>query len=245
MNADAQNNATARTQALAVMEEVPVGVTGVVEFRAGGKVLVIGGAEAPAVAATLPPPLVPSVLSLEVCKTADKPPASTGEQPISISGYLGRFLVDPGNGSRLLKTDMVLDLSSPPLLSAALKPPGYVSSPGAGSRAAVEQLSALVGTFDKPQFFDYDRSIPLEARDPRLDVRGDLLDAHTAATGSPPAPAASTPAPRRRSGVTGNVWRSIPTCARGVVSVPVSVQAALSAMPTQVPVIWGSASGPC
>jgi ferredoxin len=159
MNADAKINATARTQALAVMEEIPVGVTGVVEFRAGGNVLVIGGAEAPAVAATLPPPLVPRVLSLDVCKTADMPPAINDAHSVSISGYLGRFLVNPGNGSQPLEADMVLDLSSPPLLSATLKPPGYVSSPGAGSRdsrAAVEQLSALVGTFDKPQFFDYD-----------------------------------------------------------------------------------------
>ena len=36
MNVDEPNNATARTHALAVMEEVPVDVTGVVEFQAGG-----------------------------------------------------------------------------------------------------------------------------------------------------------------------------------------------------------------
>ena len=145
MSQYALTNSSARAEALAAMGQVGMAVTGLVAFRAGGDVLVIGGTEAPGVAASLPEPLRPRVLS-------------PGDGQISISGHLGDFVVSQGGGDQAIETDMVLDLSPVPLLPAALKPPGYVSVPGAGFlelQAAISQMGELTGTFDKPQFFDY------------------------------------------------------------------------------------------
>jgi len=158
MNAYELKNVSARAGALGAMEQVSVGVTGLVEFQAGGDVLVIGGADAPAVAASLPPPLTPRVLSLDGSQTTDIPVIRAEGRSISIRGHLGSFVISLEGSGQVIEADTVLDLSPVPLVSAALKPPGYVFSPGAGPaevQAALAQLSELTGTFDKPQFFDY------------------------------------------------------------------------------------------
>jgi len=158
MNAYEQKNVSARAEALIAMGQVSVGVTGLVEFQAGGNVLVIGGADAAAVAASLPPSLTPRVLSLDGNQTTDIPVIRAEGRSISIRGHLGSFVISLEGSGQVIEADMVLDLSPVPLVSAALKPPGYVFNPGAGpagAKAALAQLSELTGTFDKPQFFDF------------------------------------------------------------------------------------------
>ena len=124
MNAYELKNVSARAEALSAMGQVSVGVTGLVEFQAGGDVLVIGGADAPAVAAGLPPPLTSRVLSLDGGQTTDIPVIRADGRSISVSGHLGSFVISLGGGGQAIEADMVLDLSPVPLVSAALKPPG-------------------------------------------------------------------------------------------------------------------------
>ena len=85
---------------------------------------------------------------------------------VEVTGYLGMFEVtfcDPGGGAhseqrRLERCDLVLDLNTPPRLRHELLPPGYYAAgedPGAAQRA-LEELSDLVGEFEKPRFVHYD-----------------------------------------------------------------------------------------
>ena len=61
--------------------------------------------------------------------------------------------------------DLVLDMSETPLLSAALKPFGYLHVPDpADLDEAVASLGELVGEFDKPRYFDYKRDICAHSR---------------------------------------------------------------------------------
>lgn len=61
--------------------------------------------------------------------------------------------------------DCVLDLSPEPLLNVGLPPFGYQHAPlGQGIDAAIDSLSELIGEFDKPRYFDYDRSICAHSR---------------------------------------------------------------------------------
>ncbi len=91
----------------------------------------------------------------------------------SLSGHLGRFRATAhGLGSETIDLapfspnvdgcfDLVLDLSSTPLLSVAVKPPGYYA-PGDDAQAiaaAIEAIAGLVGGFRKPLFFHYDEDL--------------------------------------------------------------------------------------
>jgi ferredoxin len=87
-----------------------------------------------------------------------------GERP-RLTGYLGRFEVQTALGEPTVH-DVVLDLSSPPLLSAEVLPPGYFAPAGdpAALRAALDELPGLTGEFEKPVYFQYDASICAHGR---------------------------------------------------------------------------------
>lgn len=98
----------------------------------------------------------------------------TGPLP-SVEGYLGAFRVLlPGERTtdlgvlRITDTgyfDQVLDLSATPLIPAGLAPFGYFHAPDSPSvAAAIEQIPDLVGTFEKPRFFDYTAKICAHSR---------------------------------------------------------------------------------
>ncbi len=95
-----------------------------------------------------------------------------------INGFLGRFEVfvdsddtdqstnDNYNLGLLFNIanglfDQIIDCNESALIAAAVKPPGYYHVGDNEQRidAAVEQLSELIGEFDKPKFFDYDPDI--------------------------------------------------------------------------------------
>lgn len=95
-----------------------------------------------------------------------------------LQGYLGRFeafidLKDPAETARANNNlgllfnianglfDQVIDCSPEPLIKAAIKPPGYyhVGTDDSLLQGAIEELSQLIGEFEKPRFFNYDPDI--------------------------------------------------------------------------------------
>jgi len=93
-----------------------------------------------------------------------------------LTGHLGAYkaiAVDANSNSDLgvsvyLESgafDLVLDLSPTPVISASLKPFGYLHVPDpADLDEAVESLSELVGEFEKPRYFDYKRDVCAHSR---------------------------------------------------------------------------------
>jgi len=68
--------------------------------------------------------------------------------------------------SQRLLADIVLDMSDKPLLAMPLLPPGYFFTPTDEHSLSQVQtlLDELIGTFEKPRYFDYDASICAHAR---------------------------------------------------------------------------------
>ena len=103
---------------------------------------------------------------------------------LSVSGYLGRFraLIDQHDATNPVADqhnnlanqfniesgffDQVLDCSDEPLVTAAIKPPGYhhVGRNKAALEAAIEAIPELVGEFEKPKYFHYNPDICAHGR---------------------------------------------------------------------------------
>ncbi|MGH8633367.1 MAG: 4Fe-4S binding protein, partial [Burkholderiales bacterium] len=92
----------------------------------------------------------------------------------SVKGYLGAFEVeweqadpiDLENRSRSERFDLVLDLQPQPALDMPQPPQGYFA-PGADPLAltgALQQLTPMVGEFEKPKFFLYKEKICAHSR---------------------------------------------------------------------------------
>ncbi len=155
-----------RTHALAAMAALPVQATGLVAYHAGGRVLVIGPADQIDVADRLADQLTAIPLPLDADDTEG--PQVDGRS-LQLQGYLGKFRLRLGRGEEALslEADMVLDLSSSPLLEMPMKPPGYVApdpEDESSLAAALDELAGLTGTFDKPQYFRYDADRCAHAR---------------------------------------------------------------------------------
>lgn len=149
-----------RAAALAAMEQVQVTPTGMVEYRAGGTLAIIGGSEAVAAADRLPAALSAKVLL--VADGVNEAPLHirVEQESLKLEGYLGAFrvLFTQAGKPMEMEVDMVLDLSAQPLLPVSLPPPGYIHcAPDEDAiKAAVACLEQLTGTFDKPEYFRYD-----------------------------------------------------------------------------------------
>ncbi len=97
---------------------------------------------------------------------------------LQLSGCLGRFKAfiddhsagesksDQDNLGLLFNIanglfDQVIDCSAQALIKAAIKPPGYyhVADNESQLQSAIEQVSELIGEFEKPKFFNYDPDI--------------------------------------------------------------------------------------
>jgi len=165
-----QTNATARAAAQAAVEGLSVKPTGRVEYRSRGRLAVIGGQEALEFASRIAEPLKPQVILLHGEEEPGPPLVSVGGRSIRLEGYLGAFKIFLGEEGKsnyeMVDVDLVLDLGPVPLLSMPLLPPGYLhaSTDESSMVTALEQLGDLVGTFEKPRFFDYDASICAHAR---------------------------------------------------------------------------------
>ena len=128
--------------------------TSVVEYQSRGHVVVIGDSQAIELFGDLPESLTTEVVEYK---------GQTPSADISVAGALGQFVVTVANQE--IKADLVLDLTSSTsapagLLSMALKPPGYVVAKldGFNLQDTKDELADLVGTFEKPKYFDYDAS---------------------------------------------------------------------------------------
>ena len=94
----------------------------------------------------------------------------------NLAGYLGAFqltLAAPDSEAVIKEItdgrhvfDMVLDLTTPPFISSQLPPPGYFATANDANalQQALDEIPALVGEFEKPQFFRYNASICAHGR---------------------------------------------------------------------------------
>jgi ferredoxin len=128
--------------------------TSVVEYQSRGHVVVIGDSQAIELFGDLPESLTTEVVEYK---------GQTPSADISVAGALGQFVVTVANQE--IKADLVLDLTSSSaapagLLSMVLKPPGYIVAKldGFNLQDTKDELADLVGTFEKPKYFDYDAS---------------------------------------------------------------------------------------
>ena len=146
--------ATAQSAAYAAVQELKNQPTSIVEYQSKGRVLVIGDTNALAAIDNLPAGLSHELLSVDSLKEGET---------IEIEGALGQFTVVAGKLQA--KADLLLDLSSSPILSMALKPPGYIAaSQHENIDTALDELESMVGTFSKPKYFNYDESICAHGR---------------------------------------------------------------------------------
>jgi ferredoxin len=122
-----------------------------VEFNSAGRLLVVGTEQQiAAVSSHLDPTNLELITSLQ--------------RPIKIEGWLGKFTVELE--TKQFTVDLVLDLFEQSVLNAKVLPLGYFS-PGSNVQAlaeALQQLPELIGTFDKPRYFNYRPSICAHSR---------------------------------------------------------------------------------
>lgn len=157
-------NRRARERAIAAVSQVPVDVTGLVGYSSSGRLLVVGEDR--------------SLVGEAVSRSAPLSPAALiigqGREPLPgvttwwahrgdvvLTGWLGEFRLRlQGQGEGEEQFDLVLDLTSPPLVTSELPPPGYFALGGQTDlEPALSDLRGLVGEFEKPRYFGYDPSI--------------------------------------------------------------------------------------
>lgn len=163
-------NERARAAALAAVAGMQVAATDLVEYQSRGRVVIIGDNAALEFAPRLRPPLRVQVLLTEGEELPGVPVIAQGGRRLRIDGHLGAFrlqLGEPGKANaESLNADLILDLGAAPQLEMPVKPPGYLCSATdePSLERAAEQLRDLVGTFDKPRYFDYDPAICAHGR---------------------------------------------------------------------------------
>ncbi|MFT5275668.1 MAG: ferredoxin [Saprospiraceae bacterium] len=143
---------SAREAAYAAVEVLNAKSTSMLEYQSRGHILVLGNKSAAGQYVDLPEPLTMELIEVD----------STEE--VLIEGALGQFVVKHGKVEK--KADLVLDLSPEPQLSMALKPPGYVfvDVEQDAPNEVIDTLVEMVGTFDKPRYFNYDESLCAHGR---------------------------------------------------------------------------------
>lgn len=170
LNTISMQNRRARQAAQIALEKLKVQPTSLLEYQSSGRVAVIGGEQAIELAPRLSGVLQPQVILTGGVEEPGVPLISVGGRSLEIEGYLGDFTIflgETGKPNReSVKVDLIWDLSTEPLLEMPMKPPGYICSDGSEDnvKTAVETLSSLVGTFQKPKYFNYDASICAHAR---------------------------------------------------------------------------------
>ena len=140
----------ARDAAYLAVEKLKPESTSLVEYRSRGHVIIIGDSDLVKQFGDLPEPLTSERLEYK----GNAP----SRNDLSLSGALGQFVINIH--SQEIKADLVLDLSPTPLLSVELKPPGYffVDSSLGSSVAVKAEMLDLIGTFEKPKYFDFNAS---------------------------------------------------------------------------------------
>ncbi|MGI9320116.1 MAG: 4Fe-4S binding protein [Thiogranum sp.] len=178
----ATGNGLARNAACAAAALTECQPAAAVSYQSAGTLLIVG-AEAGVLAAA---EILQGCGNLTCTLLVPEPGQSGGTESTSttllrgkvttLAGHLGRFRVQlesPAATAALQvatgKTeghfDLVLDLSSPPLLGSEILPPGYYAPPDAAAlQQALQELPTLVGEFEKPRYFRYNASICAHGR---------------------------------------------------------------------------------
>ena len=162
----------ARDAAMAAVAALPISPADTVRYTTRGRVLVVGDEQAQAVAARISPPLTATVMMRHGDVEPGVPVVAVGERAVRFSGHLGAFRIELGEAGRhhfeLLTADIVIDLGVAPLNASELPPPGYFRvgadpDPDALDRA-LHTVADLIGTFEKPKYFQYDPAICAHGR---------------------------------------------------------------------------------
>ncbi len=171
----------ARARALDRRHRKDVTPTSLVSFLSHGRVLLVGDESAVTAAAqrldkTLVPTLMIPADTEARPDTVDGITCIRGGRP-NLSGSLGSYTVrfDDGDENKApaattlltkARFDLVLDLCEPPLLQSEVPPPGYFAPRGdeAALDAAITELPAMRGEFEKPKYFNYDSTICAHGR---------------------------------------------------------------------------------
>lgn len=139
---------------------LPFEVADWVSYESAGRLLIIGDAANINAVIAHCHGLVIEVLILDSGELVAEQPVTRLKGELSeLSGWLGDFSAVVAGVKQ--KYDLVLDLSEQPLMTMAVSPIGYFA-PAENPQAlaeALKQLPGLVGTFDKPKFFNYKSSI--------------------------------------------------------------------------------------
>ena len=145
-----ESKTQAKQAAYAAVQQLKPESTSLVEYKSRGHVVIIGDSKVLSLIGELPDPLTFETVEFN---------GSTPSSLISIEGALGQFIVKVS--AQQIKADLILDLSPKSLLSMQLKPPGYLDygHSEAELAEAKEELHELVGTFEKPKYFDYNESL--------------------------------------------------------------------------------------
>jgi ferredoxin len=172
----ATEDGRARSGALDRVVGAEVTPTSVVTYLSRGRVLVVGGEQAALSAARR---LDESLRCTLLCPEDGEPGTDRVEGMALIrrgsprlSGSLGNFALsfesaepaaqEQGPEAQPLQMfDLVLDLSTEPLIDYPIPPPGYypVGGDEAALGRALEALPEMTGEFEKPKFFNYDPNI--------------------------------------------------------------------------------------
>ncbi|GAA0407286.1 4Fe-4S binding protein [Cocleimonas flava] len=145
----------AKQAAYAAVEKLNPQPTSVVEYKSRGHVVIIAASEVAHKIGDLPDPLTSEIIEFQGRSPTDE---------IAIEGALGQFLIKVSG--QTIKADLILDLTPQPLLTMGLKPPGYITSANDLSdiESAKAELREMVGTFEKPRYFDYNESLCAHGR---------------------------------------------------------------------------------
>ena len=143
------------------IEIIPIDL---VEFNSSGRLLIIANSEQIiSIVPHLNGLIINAVITDNVSPEIDKLSIIRDELK-SITGYLGDFSVQ--FATQQVKVDLVLDLSEQPIMNRPVLPLGYFSPQGDAQVLAetLQQLPDLIGTFDKPRYFNYKASICAHSR---------------------------------------------------------------------------------
>ena len=151
-----EENLKAQQAAYRAVSDFHTAETSLVEYQSRGHVALIGDAQAIQQVGELP-----SILSSEVVLYD-----ATVQADMRIEGALGHFVIS--YGEQIIKADLILDCSPSPVLTMALKPPGYFVFDHKNSKAIKDELENLVGTFEKPRYFNYNESACAHGRSGQL-----------------------------------------------------------------------------
>ncbi|MEN8761487.1 MAG: 4Fe-4S binding protein [Thiogranum sp.] len=178
----ASGNGSARRMACAAAASTECQPAAAVSYRSAGRLLIVGtqaGAMAAAEQLKASSSLKCTVLLPERAQSGSAGSLNSAfirGEVTSLAGHLGQFRVQlespaamaalqVASGRTEGNFDLVLDLSSPPLLHSEILPPGYYAPADAAAlQQALQEIPTLVGEFEKPKYYQYNASICAHGR---------------------------------------------------------------------------------